>query len=565
MKPQNYLFLYTIGPVQSFIAQARKTQDLWCGSTLLSELSRETALHAQKKYNAKLVFPAVDASKKFMPNRFLAFIKTADISEVGKQLAEHTQFILQQQADEALKYVNGKPAGFDEQIKQFLQIHWATLPCEEEQYQDKFGEIERLLAAVKNVRAFKPLQEEPGRKCSLCGERIALFYDARKRPSYIVSKAIPVNGFKLNPGEALDAIGFIKRLGHPRTSFPSTAQIALRDLLISFKKGNLLDKYKNLFGSYFDEQLYYKENLTESYFRKQCIPEMLLSKAQDKLENIYEQAKNQDLIFPKYYAVVMLDGDNVGAWLSGEKLEPAQKRNLQTYHRDVTMKLTEYAAFVENLFDNNPGKGALVYCGGDDVLAFVNLNHLISVLEDLREKLPDLDGSGRYTATAGVVIAHYKTPLSEVLKWVRKVEKEAKNVDKDKNKLAIAVLKHSGKIEKCVMSWNLLDETPVLDILQQLRSAWREELLSASFVRQLFRSFYRLLDSEGNFMHKNLLSVELKRLLTRSGIEKGKSGEGKEKIDTLIKQLNQFLIEKQNLKDFMSFLSIADFMERKVK
>ena len=51
----NYLFLYTIGPVQSFIAQARKTQDLWCGSTLLSELSRETALHAQKKYNAKLV------------------------------------------------------------------------------------------------------------------------------------------------------------------------------------------------------------------------------------------------------------------------------------------------------------------------------------------------------------------------------------------------------------------------------------------------------------------------------------------------------------------------------
>ena len=564
----NYLFLYTIGPVQSFIARARKTHDLWSGSSLLSELSRETALYAKNVYNAIPVFPPVDANKKFMPNRFLAFIEAEDISKVGKKLEKYTLGILQQRADEALKNVNVKPFGFDEQIENFLQIHWAALPCKENQYPDKFSEIEQLLAAVKNVRAFNPLLEKPGRKCSLSGEQIALFYDAQRKPKGIVSHAVPVNGFKLNPGEALDGIGFIKRCFQaekPFKSFPSTAEIALGDTIHKFPNPELLSDYKKLYEGYsFDAQLFFEENLTKKYFEKYSI-KVNPDDAKIFLKKIREKAAAENLVFQKYYAVVMLDGDNVGAWLSGEKLKSAQKANLQTYHEDVSKKLTEYATFVQSIFNNVPGKGALVYCGGDDVLAFVNLNHLISVLKDLREKLPDLDGTGRYTATAGVVVAHYKTPLSEVLKWVRKVEKEAKNFDSDKNKIAFAVLKHSGEIEKFVMPWHLLDRTSVLDVFQQLQSAWKEELLSASFVRQLLLSFYRLLDSEGNFIHKNLLLVELERLIKRSALEKGKSGEGKEKINTLIKLLNQLLNDTQRLKNFMSFLSIADFLERKVK
>ncbi|NTW88345.1 MAG: hypothetical protein HGB26_04300 [Desulfobulbaceae bacterium] len=37
MSAQQYLFLFTIGPVQSFIAQARKTRDLYAGSAILLE------------------------------------------------------------------------------------------------------------------------------------------------------------------------------------------------------------------------------------------------------------------------------------------------------------------------------------------------------------------------------------------------------------------------------------------------------------------------------------------------------------------------------------------------
>ena len=53
------LLLITIGPVQDFIAQARRTRDLWYGSHLLSELSRNVA-RSLAIGGAKLIFPALD-------------------------------------------------------------------------------------------------------------------------------------------------------------------------------------------------------------------------------------------------------------------------------------------------------------------------------------------------------------------------------------------------------------------------------------------------------------------------------------------------------------------------
>ena len=60
MKNKKYLFIFTIGPVQSFIAQARKTQDLYAGSQLLSDLIRyavETARQKSAEGEFELIFP----------------------------------------------------------------------------------------------------------------------------------------------------------------------------------------------------------------------------------------------------------------------------------------------------------------------------------------------------------------------------------------------------------------------------------------------------------------------------------------------------------------------------
>src|SRR5690606_34165073 len=53
-----HLLLVTLGPVQEFIAQARRTRDLWYGSHLLPELGRAAA-RALADGGADLIFPAL--------------------------------------------------------------------------------------------------------------------------------------------------------------------------------------------------------------------------------------------------------------------------------------------------------------------------------------------------------------------------------------------------------------------------------------------------------------------------------------------------------------------------
>lgn len=54
-------FHFTLGPVQGFVAQARRTRDFWAGSFLLSWLSA-VAIKAVKKQQGELIFPMVDES-----------------------------------------------------------------------------------------------------------------------------------------------------------------------------------------------------------------------------------------------------------------------------------------------------------------------------------------------------------------------------------------------------------------------------------------------------------------------------------------------------------------------
>jgi len=51
-------FHFTLGPVQSFVAQARRTRDLWAGSFLLSWLSGQ-AMKAVLDQGGKIIFPRV--------------------------------------------------------------------------------------------------------------------------------------------------------------------------------------------------------------------------------------------------------------------------------------------------------------------------------------------------------------------------------------------------------------------------------------------------------------------------------------------------------------------------
>ena len=84
MSKQEHLLLFSIGPVQSFIASARKTEDLWAGSYLLSFLVEKAIqqLHQLSQVeggSVELIFPAEHDIAVFpqvasFPNRFLAVV-----------------------------------------------------------------------------------------------------------------------------------------------------------------------------------------------------------------------------------------------------------------------------------------------------------------------------------------------------------------------------------------------------------------------------------------------------------------------------------------------------------
>jgi CRISPR-associated protein Cmr2 len=293
-----------------------------------------------------------------------------------------------------------------------------------------------------------------------------------------------------------------------------------------------------------------------------------LEEARVKLEGIHKIAKEKGLKFCKYYAILMLDGDSMGRWLSGEFLE--NKTELKEFHKKLTKELGTYAECVDGEKSENgiikEPRGKLVYAGGDDVLAFVNLNHLLPVMKELRTNFPEFEEFGfeikdnkKSSASAGIAIAHYKTPLSEVLKWARKMEKEAKSIDDDKDAFAIAVLKRSGEIRKAVFKWQY-GTSSVIDVLELLIQSLNQKEFSNNFIKSLGLEFRRLMNEEGQYKNSDIIKTEMKRLVARSCMldERRK----KRAIDDLTEKLDMLHTNSKSLDNFLSALDIADFIER---
>ena len=72
----SHLLAIAVGPVQDFIAAARRTRDLWFGSDLLSEISRAVA-KAVEDQRGRLIFPA-DLKAENVANVILAELGTGD-------------------------------------------------------------------------------------------------------------------------------------------------------------------------------------------------------------------------------------------------------------------------------------------------------------------------------------------------------------------------------------------------------------------------------------------------------------------------------------------------------
>ena len=587
---KNYIFIFTITPVQSFISQARKTRDLYAGSQILSQLTKK-AIEVAKEQNAEIIIPNVDIEKAHsISNKFVAVFNNIDeenLETIGKNIEFNTLLYWKNEiANKTLEKIKNKTVSnqndeflhkFNDHITKYFNIYWLFYPVENDNYQVAYKEAEKYLGAIKNVRYFQQFDtEERYRKCSICGERDAIVYknikfvDKNKtEPAYAYKNSLLLkNSYLIEENEGLCGICFVKRFYQHQENteyFPSTVKIALLSLLNYEEIEKSIEKYKENFHDCWNDQFLIEENLNKRYLEKQGCKEIDIQKAKKELKEIYEIVKEKGFKISKYYALIKFDGDSMGKWLSGEFLD--DKSKLREFHECLSCLLSDFAKHSKDYLDGD-NKGKTVYAGGDDFLGFINLQYLFDVMETLREDFrkkvsqplkEKFNLEKELTFSAGIVIAHYKDPLSLVLSWVNKMEEEAKNIDDNKDAFGIAVLKRSGEIRKAVYKWEKLKH-----IKEIYEKVVKQKEFNSSFISKLEAGFRKMPVESNEFLNKSgdfLIEADLKRVLRKSSNIKDKKIL-KEKIDCLIPNLFNLISEKPT--NFFEILNILKFLEREL-
>mgnify|MGYP000884860322 CR=1 FL=1 len=513
-----YLLSISIGPVQDFIVAARRTRDFWYGSWLLSEISKAAA-NELDAVGAELIFPASLTNNDLLPdsdftatNKILAIIPENILPEDAFQRAEKAaidRFFSEADKvfEQICKYIN--PERWENQIRDILEIYGAWVP-EEGIMSRKL--VERLLAGRKALRNFEQGQGEPRiPKSSLDGLRESVL---KSKPH---DSHLPM--LKIRPGEQLDSIGFIKRLGGGTKSYPSVARVALDPWVRKVASDNSLKTKKA-----FEELIKISSHISSlpqirepqyslfPYEGTVCYVsrhEEVFSRENVSLKSRIQQVLS-DLPTPSpYMGVLMADGDKMGAALDS--------LNSFAEIKEVSLALSEFAKEAKKVITNH--YGCLVYAGGDDVLAFVPLDKCLIIARDLYDLFGNIVGNKikmeKTTLSVGIAICHFLEPLGDILQRARLAEKEAKSPDR--NGLAISLYKRSGGAALSFRSsW---EKNPDQDI-----EAWLELFASNQLPSKAAYELYELADfyqrSKEIELPIEALEKDALRILERKDIKK---------------------------------------------
>ena len=112
----NYLLALALGPVQDFIAAARRTRDLWLGSHLLSEISKAAARVVAQE-GGQLVFPAPERSAQELADDSELTVANVILAEVPEGTAGKPGEI----ADRAKAAAQGRWEAFAKQARR--EVH----------------------------------------------------------------------------------------------------------------------------------------------------------------------------------------------------------------------------------------------------------------------------------------------------------------------------------------------------------------------------------------------------------------------------------------------------------
>ncbi|MEY6433636.1 type III-B CRISPR-associated protein Cas10/Cmr2 [Thioalkalicoccus limnaeus] len=525
---------------------------------------------------------------------------------------------------------------------------------------------ERVLAAAKAVRPFGQ-SEQRGWRCSLTGETEWLTTDpeqletsyrrqtdtlwARVARGTRVARARPSWA---KPGEHLGALPAIKRLwptlfaeevreavgGDLQRFVVSTHTMALAHQIDQWLAhgGQVASGWSEALKTHQPEAVALPRRLVSRYQRQN--PEGLadakrlvgLLEIADglRLEDEKEAQRLKDLVEDSlsswrkpgervkaetYYALLLMDGDRMGAWLSGETVSGEGVSYRQSFHPDIRAGFDRHATGNRLIEDYgrqtralSPNRhlaisgalndfaltlvrhvvevehlGRVIYAGGDDVLAMLPVGDLLPAMQRLRwaysghdpsHRSGDRDGlvlsqgfalldkrllrlmGEKATASCGAVIAHHQAPLGAVLRELRAAEQQAKTRG-GRDAFSLTLLKRSGGIRQFTAKWG-----EPLQVLSDLRAFLGAEGVSR---RAVYNSLAWLKDlpdpQDDGTMLERMLAYQLARQ-TRS-----KALAAHHDVPGLARRLTALTLgeSEKRLEWLANVLGVAEFLARETR
>lgn len=518
-----YLLQVSIGPVQDFIAAARRTRDLWFGSELLSQISGVVAETLEEK-GCHLIFPHSTRVEGGVANVILAVAEAdmpGSLVEAARESAEKKWANV---AEEVLKGYESviQREVWDKQVEDVIEVYGAWVPYDGTDIKGARTNVSRLMAGRKVLRNFRPANGVAGlSKSSLDGARetvlrgvIAREYLKPLRKGRIRFRKV---GENWSPVEQLDVIGMVKRFGGKNVQYPSVSRLAVDPWirgLTDKERTNLIEAASGLKSDYqiaeYDERLY-SQFMGFPYEGAVLFPGRLRELMDDpdakvldkKLEDFSDvvSATRKDRARPSpYYAILIADGDTMGAALAELNTEERLKK--------FSKQLAEFSAEVKKIIEQQHS-GCLVYAGGDDVVAFLPEDNCLEAAQALYEAFTEKMGQfpGSPTLSVGIAIGHCMEPLENMLNWARLAEKDAKTPDRDG--LAIHYHTRSGAPTTVRGQWS----KGIMDRIEKWIRYFNEKLLpdkAAYDLRQLANTYESWQESD---LTRRAVIADVKRLV----------------------------------------------------
>lgn len=594
MTNHTHILIFSIGPVQSFIAEARRTVDLSNGSYMLVEVARSAA-QAVDKAGGQLIFPTARALKEEVgvPNVLVALVanpkgvadKAVKAAKTRWQnFADDAQESLLSQDDPLLREI------WQRQQNNHLEFYWIAAPYTDNNYAACYKKASEALAARKRTRNFDQVHED-GPKDSLSGSRSALRTSksqnkAQAARDYWSQMRAKTTAAELQEGELLDTIGAMKRFAIGQQGFPSTSTVATTCFVKNCNRQNLAElvaqikaineKIKNIppdidygseeklqaarhffvakkdylrqIGNFADPNFPYggdllyeegwaRERLAENYGK---LPESVYEQLAQEIASAKEILKllHQDspVNLVPYYAILQMDGDRMGKHIS-------QCQKLAE-HQQLSARLAEFTKAAGDIVQKN--HGYLVYAGGDDVLAFFPVETALAAagalvkayqgkFEDWSQK--DEDGNNLpFTASAGIAFAHYLYPLDAVLAATRRAEKQAKN-KYDRDALCVTVLRRSGETLEVGGKWGDDDRLNTVKLVNELKVLFDDKQLPSRFPYNVLRDAPVVTEMEDKQQARPAI---LRQLVNRHKTSSVTNDKVKELVENWVAWANQY-------------------------